>query len=342
MGLSFTIDTPVKVARYGISSVISIIEDELIEKMREHYCKEMALEYHPIKTSEDDFRAKRITAYLNLIDTIVNDQIEHLKKLPFIAGSDIVKYFELLDDESPIKKIYEEMKAMKDDWYKDFLQEQLRSTIVAGSIDVNLMAKVDKVNYTKSGEPLPHEYSDALSAFRGFANSTLRSSIVLSAGYNPFLYAYVEQFKDFYPDANGALKKKIILKVSDFRSALTQGKLFAKKGLWVSEFRIESGLNCGGHAFATDGLLLGPILEEFKEKKNALGDELLSLYNTALEAKGHTKVSFQPEIKITVQGGIGTANENRFLLEYYQTNATGWGSPFLLVPEVTMLMKIPC
>ena len=72
--------------------------------------------------------------------------------------------------------------------------------------------------------------------------------------------------EDFYPDENGHLRKRIILKVSDFRSALVQGKLLAKKGLWISEFRIESGLNCGGHAFPTEGLLLGPILEEFKTK----------------------------------------------------------------------------
>jgi hypothetical protein len=42
-----------------------------------------------------------------------------------------------------------------------------------------------------------------------------------------------------------------------------------------------------------------------------------------------------PELKITVQGGIGTAEENEFLLKHYEMDATGWGSPFLLVPEVT-------
>ncbi len=58
-----------------------------------------------------------------------------------------------------------------------------------------------------------------------------------------------------------------MLKVSDFHSAAVQGKFLAKRGLWVSEFRIESGLNCGGHAFATKGQLLGPILEEFQQKR---------------------------------------------------------------------------
>ena len=34
MGLAFTIDTPLKVAHYGINSVISIVDDDLVEKMR--------------------------------------------------------------------------------------------------------------------------------------------------------------------------------------------------------------------------------------------------------------------------------------------------------------------
>jgi len=197
------------------------------------------------------------------------------------------------------------------------------------------MAKVDKINYSANGEELPPEYSDALSAFRGFANSELTSSVVFSAGYNPNLYSYIENFSDFFPDENGYLKKKIILKVSDYRSALVQGKLMAKKGLWVSEFRIESGLNCGGHAFATDGLLLGVILEDFKNKREELASEIFDLCNNVNAAKGRRLFAERPPIKITVQGGIGTSNENNFLQEYYMLDGTGWGSPFLLVPEAT-------
>ena len=36
MGTGFTIDTPLKVAHLGISSVISIIDDVLVEKMRKY------------------------------------------------------------------------------------------------------------------------------------------------------------------------------------------------------------------------------------------------------------------------------------------------------------------
>ena len=153
--------------------------------------------------------------------------------------------------------------------------------LTIGSIDVNIMTKVDKDNYIKN-EKLPVEYNDAHAALRGFANSKLKSSVVLSAGMNPRLYAYMSQFDDFYPNENGEFKKKIILKVSDYRSALIQGKFLAKKGLWVSEYRIESGLNCGGHAFATDGYLLGPVLAEFKEKREELRASIEAMVNQEL------------------------------------------------------------
>ena len=38
---------------------------------------------------------------------------------------------------------------------------------------------------------------------------------------------------------------------------------------------------------------------------------------------------------ITAQGGVGTSEEHEFLLEYYNLDSIGWGTPFLLVPEVT-------
>jgi hypothetical protein len=44
---------------------------------------------------------------------------------------------------------------------------------------------------------------------------------------------------------------------------------------------------------------------------------------------------YPPILKITVQGGIGTAKEDQFLHDYYGVESTGWGTPFLLVPEAT-------
>ena len=145
----------------------------------------------------------------------------------------------------------------------------------------------------------------------------------------------MDNFDDFFPNENGELNKKIILKVSDYRSALIQGKFLAKKGLWVSEYRIESGLNCGGHAFATEGYLLGPVLAEFKEKRQELTEQVNSVLVKALEAKNRIIPNQLLSIKITAQGGVGTSEEHDFLLDYYGVDSVGWGSPFLLVPEAT-------
>jgi hypothetical protein len=335
MGLAYTIDTPLKVARFGISSVVSIIDDNLLEQMRAFHCRQEGEPYAPIPDRDVDRRAHRITAYLNLLNSIVSRQVETLKAGVFEEGADIERYFELLPSSSPARLLFEQMRSLENGAEKLSLQDELRGKVVAGAIDVNIMTKCDRTNYDTSGEPLPPEYADARAALRGFALSALSSSVVFSAGLNPRLYAYCESFGDFFPDDQGLLRKKITLKVSDYRSASVQGKVLAKKGLWVSEFRIESGLNCGGHAFATDGLLLGPILEEFRTKRAALAAELLELCNSALALKGFKTFSQPPAMKITAQGGIGTAGEHNFLMEHYRLDGTGWGSPFLLVPEVT-------
>jgi hypothetical protein len=109
----------------------------------------------------------------------------------------------------------------------------------------------------------------------------------------------------------------------------------AKKGLWVSEYRIESGLNCGGHAFATDGFLLGPVLQEFKEKREELRTTIQDILNQELENQERDISKNDLTIKITAQGGVGTDEEHEFLLEHYELDSIGWGTPFLLVPEAT-------
>ncbi len=334
LGLGYSVDTPIKVAPYGISSVASIVDDEMIERMRKYHALKSRKPFEPIQKSEPDFRSRRITAYLNLMDEIIDDTFNHLRREPFGETTGITRYFELLPDYSPLKKEYVRWLNTQNQAEKAQLEQKLREGLVKGSIDVNIMSKVDKMNKSASGEMLGDEDSDASAALRGFAQSTLTSSLVLSAGMNPRLYGYLEKFPDFYPDENGWLRKKIILKVSDFRSAFIQAKFLAKKGIWISEFRIESGLNCGGHAFATEGYLLGPILEEFRSRRKEMEEELFAMYQAALAAKG-MEIALMPALLITVQGGIGTAKEHEFLLRHYGVNATGWGSPFLLVPEVT-------
>jgi hypothetical protein len=334
MGLGYTVDTPLKVARFGISSVVSIMDDFLLEDMRRIYSSKLNLPFTPILESEADYRAKRVEAYLNLLQGAVSAQMEELKDQNWEVAGDMRQLVDLLPPESQVAQLFQHYLAA-DSSEKPKLKSQLTALLTPGSIDVNIMTKVDKLNYDKEGNTLSREYSDALSALRGFAKSKLEASVVFSAGMNPALYSYAEQFADFFPDKDGKLKKRIILKVSDYRSALIQGKFLAKKGLWISEFRIESGLNCGGHAFASDGFLAGPILEDFKTNRRDLIETIRQTCNGALIQKGQRLLAESESIKITYQGGIGTAGEDSFLRNYYELDGTGWGSPFLLVPEAT-------
>jgi hypothetical protein len=333
MGLAYTIDSPIRVAKYGISSVISIIDDDLIEKMNAFYSSKFNLPYQEITQKIHDYRAERITSYLNLVDKIVKEKFDNFKNELAESKLALENYVAMLPNKSEIKlglqHLIDEGVAFKDN-IKNFLE----NNITAGEIDVNIMTKIDKDNFDKK-EQLSTEYNDAHASLRGFANSTLTSSVVLSAGMNPRLYSYFENFDVFFPNAENKLAKKIILKVSDFRSAMIQGNFLAKKGLWVSEYRIESGLNCGGHAFATEGFLLGPILEEFKQKKQELIQSAHELMVKALGIKGKHVPERPLELKITVQGGVGTAAEHDFLMDYYEVDSVGWGTPFLLVPEAT-------
>jgi hypothetical protein len=335
MGLAYTIDTPVKVARFGIDSVVSIIEDNLVELMRQHYYKELDVPFKPISQKEDDYRARRITDYLNLVNGIVKAQLENLKNTAFAAGSEISKYFEMLPSNNVLRLAHDKLMNSEIEHEKDALIKFLRSQIRSGRIDVNIMTKVDKDNYDKQGNLIVNS-SDAISALRGYANSDLtNSAIVFSAGLNPRLFNYLERLPAFSAKGLGEFDKKVIIKVSDFRSALIQGKYLAKKGIWVSEFRIESGLNCGGHAFASNGSLIGPILEEFKSKREELISSLHSLYVAAIKAKNLPIYETAHPISITVQGGIGTYEEANFLQTEYGVTSTGWGTPFLLCPEAT-------
>lgn len=333
MGLAYTIDSPIRVAQFGISSVISIIDDDLMEKMNKFYSEKFSIPYQEITKKAEDYRARRITAYLNLVDTIVKEKFGKFKEELSESKTTLENFIHMLPNTSDLKEGLSKILSERIN-IKDTVKTYIDTHLNAGEIDVNIMTKIDKDNF-KGKEQLPIEYNDAHASLRGFANSTLSSSVVLSAGMNPRLYSYFENFKDFYPDGNGQLKKKIILKVSDFRSAIIQGKFLAKKGLWISEYRVESGLNCGGHAFATEGFLLGPILEEFKTKKNELLEDTRAIYVKALADKQLMVPGQQMDIKITVQGGVGTAEEHEFLLNEFSVDSVGWGSPFLLVPEAT-------
>ena len=337
MGTGFSIDTPIRVAPFGISSVMSIMDDMLIEKIREHYCNKFNLAFAPITHWSEDARAKRITAYINTVQEIVQIKFKKIKSLPFFETNDKEKYFNMLPDESPLKLAYNKLLEMAPGQKRKTAEKSLTEQMVKGSIDANIMVKLDRINRDRKGNELPAEYSDSKAALRGFANSIVESSIIFSAGINQSLYSYMSEFKDFYRDKTGKMKKKIIIKVSDFRSALIQGKFLAKKGLEVHEFRIESGLNCGGHAFASNGQLLPVLLKEIHEKRDQLAASFKPLIQKYYEKMGwkYPDASANHTPLITVQGGVGTPGEVKRLQKDFKIDKIGIATPFLLVPEVT-------
>ena len=332
MGTGFTMDSPLRVARYGIDSVVSLGDDILMEKMRRHYCQAAGLPFEPIENGSEDNRARRITAWLNFMDDQIRAQSLSLQLSPIHPGSELWRYYSLLPD-GPLKSSWQRMLSLAEGPDKWDLEASLRLKAVPGHIDVNVMTKVDRA-FKANGEPLP-DGTDALTGLRGFAKSRLDATVVFSAGMNPRLYGSLTAFDDFFPDKKGFIKKRVCLKVSDYRSAEIQGRFLAKKGIWVSEFRFESGLNCGGHAFAPQGQLFGPILEEFSSKRSALRDELFMIWSQALASRRSGPFPDEPPVRFSVQGGVGRAAEQRLLIERYRADSVGWGTPFLLVPEAT-------
>ncbi|NQV50701.1 MAG: hypothetical protein HQ507_09400, partial [Candidatus Marinimicrobia bacterium] len=238
MGTGHSIDTPIRLAHLGITSVISIIDDILLERLRKYYAAQYNLHYERISAREEDGRAKRITAYLNMVQEIVNMKMDRIRALPFFEINEKTRYFELLPDTSTLKSAYKELLQTKPGKLRETLSDDLSKRMRPGSIDVNIMVKVDRLDMDKHGRPLGEEFSDAKAALRGFAKSKLDSAMIFSAGINQSLYGYMTKYKDFYRNHEGQIKKKIILKVSDFRSAMIQGRYMAKKGLEISEFRI--------------------------------------------------------------------------------------------------------
>ena len=335
MGTGFTMDTPLRVAHLGISSVVSMGDDSLMEKLRKHHSERLGLAYAPIGKKDPDARARRITAWLDFLDAQVQRNSAALRAAPLEPGSELTRYFELLP-EGQLKAAWRACLALPAGPARQAAEAALRQGALPGAINVNIMTKVDR-SILPTGEALGPEGTDAVTGLKGFARSTLSSAVVFSAGINPRLYGAMTPFDDFFPDAQGSIKKRVILKVSDWRSAEVQGRFLAKKGIWVDEFRVESGLNCGGHAFATQGQLLGPILEEFNARMPALHAELEPLWAKALAARGQAAGQSAPAFRLTAQGGVGTSAEHDTLMRAYRLESVGWASPFLLLPEVSLV-----
>ena len=114
MGLAYTIDSPIRVAQYGISSVISIIDDEIIEKMNSLYHKRNNFSYTEISNKIEDYRAKRITAYLDMVHDVVNLKFENFKQELSKSKEALNEYIEMLPNKSDLKKGLENLADQKE------------------------------------------------------------------------------------------------------------------------------------------------------------------------------------------------------------------------------------
>ena len=90
--------------------------------MREYHSRKKNIDFEPITKSVDDYRAKRVTAYLNLVDEIVYDQFTKLKNEPFEPETDICRYFEMLPEDSQLKQGYDLMMEYPDNVRKTIFQ----------------------------------------------------------------------------------------------------------------------------------------------------------------------------------------------------------------------------
>ena len=75
-------------------------------------------------------------------------------------------------------------------------------------------------------------------------------------------------------------------------------------------------------------------MEEFKIRKQELSESVKKILLPSLSQKEITFEESKFNYNVTVQGGVGCSSEQEFLMRNYKVKSVGWGSPFLLVPEV--------
>ncbi|WP_238531599.1 hypothetical protein [Nitritalea halalkaliphila] len=103
MGLGFTLETPLKVAHLGIDSVMSIMDDGLLESLRRVWHEKYGSPYTEIPETATDSRAKRITAYLDTLQGLVQEKVTRLRTNGQHFSRELEQYMDLLPDRSTLK-----------------------------------------------------------------------------------------------------------------------------------------------------------------------------------------------------------------------------------------------
>lgn len=339
MGVCYTVDTPIRVAHLGLTSVISLVDDGLLEEYRMAYGERLGVDVGSPQTT----RIGRIRSYLDFMA----DEVQ--RKFEWICGMRIARcvedggipcsgatcveltekdrYFLMLPADSPLRAEYD-LVCSKKGLARVLAEMELTQKMEVGEIQANIMVNLN------------HEEA-ALDAVRGFAASKVCGSLVLSAGVNLGVFEEMAKYDCFYRKGNvsktigTAPQKKIVLKVSDYRSALIQSRYLAKKGLEVYEFRIESGVNCGGHAFCESKKLMPDVLKEFVVHKQELFETARKMIAGFAERHPDANIALPSEpARITAQGGLCSAQEIEDVLSL-GADGVGVGTPFLLVPQAT-------
>ena len=314
MGICYTADTPIRVAHFGITSVISLVDDGLLEEYRMAYAERLGLDLGSPQTT----RIGRIRSYLDFVADEVERKFQRLCAERFDGGSDKDLYFLMLPLDSRLRVEYDGIFA-KTGLARLAAEAALTEKMEPGEIQANIMVGLN------------HEEA-AFDAVRGFAASKVKGSLVLSAGVNLAVFEEIAKCKDFYRTRDKAPSKKIILKVSDYRSALIQGRYLAKKGLEIYEYRVESGVNCGGHAFFESKKLLLDVVREFVERRK----ELFETTRGMIEKTGN--IPPNAPARITAQGGLCSPEDIEKIMSF-GIDGVGVGTPFLLVPQATSMDK---
>ena len=318
MGICYTADTPIRVAHLGITSVISLVDDGLLEEYRMAYAERLGLDLGSPQTT----RIGRIRSYLDFVADEVERKFTRLCACRFDGGSDKDLYFLMLPLDSRLRVEYDGIFA-KTGLARIAAEAALTEKMEPGEIQANIMVGLN------------HDEA-AFDAVRGFAASKVAGALVLSAGVNLSVFEEIAKCKDFYRTGKRPPKKRIILKVSDYRSALIQGRYLAKKGLEVYEYRIESGVNCGGHAFFESKMLLLDVVREFVEKRKELFETTCSMIAANVPVQG---ILPPPSpARITAQGGLCAPEDIARVLSL-GIDGVGVGTPFLLVPQATSVDK---
>ena len=322
MGICYTADTPIRVAHLGITSVISLVDDGLLEEYRIAYAERLGLDLGSPQTT----RIGRIRSYLDFVADEVDRKFTRLCAERFDGGSDKDIYFLMLPLDSRLRVEYDGIFA-KTGLARIAAEAALTEKMEPGEIQANIMVGLN------------HEEA-AFDAVRGFAASKVKGALVLSAGVNLAVFEEIAKYKDFYRTHDKAPSKKIILKVSDYRSALIQGRYLAKKGLEVYEYRIESGVNCGGHAFFESKKLLLDVVQEFVENREKLFETTRAMIAKFAESSAPVSGIVPPaaSARITAQGGLCAPEDVEKILSL-GIDGVGVGTPFLLVPQATSMDK---